>query len=245
MQRPPSGSVRRPPRMGYRTNPPARALSTGRSSMVALVIPDVTNPSTSTSSAAPRRRPPRPATPCCSPTSRRRPAGARGDRPGGPAVEGLVSAARECRTRRSGCSPSRGRWSCSTGAYRCPASSPTTPEVCVGPSSISPSSATRPSPTSRDRRHVGRRDALAAPSWRRAGARAPGPPRRALRADRRRSPPRRRRARPADHAVIAYNDVMAIGVIKGIRRAGVRVPDDSQRHRLRQHLRLGDRRPRR
>ena len=31
-------------RMGYRTNPPARALSTGRSSMVALVIPDVTNP---------------------------------------------------------------------------------------------------------------------------------------------------------------------------------------------------------
>jgi LacI family transcriptional regulator, repressor for deo operon, udp, cdd, tsx, nupC, and nupG len=31
-------------RLGYRTNPPARALSTGRSSMVALVIPDVTNP---------------------------------------------------------------------------------------------------------------------------------------------------------------------------------------------------------
>jgi LacI family transcriptional regulator, repressor for deo operon, udp, cdd, tsx, nupC, and nupG len=30
--------------LGYRTNPPARALSTGRSSMVALVIPDVTNP---------------------------------------------------------------------------------------------------------------------------------------------------------------------------------------------------------
>jgi LacI family transcriptional regulator len=27
-------------------------------------------------------------------------------------------------------------------------------------------------------------------------------------------------------AVIAYNDVMAIGVIKGMRRAGVRVPDD-------------------
>jgi DNA-binding LacI/PurR family transcriptional regulator len=31
-------------RLGYRTSPPARALSTGRSSMVALVIPDVTNP---------------------------------------------------------------------------------------------------------------------------------------------------------------------------------------------------------
>ena len=31
-------------RLGYRTNPPARALSTGRSSMIALVIPDVTNP---------------------------------------------------------------------------------------------------------------------------------------------------------------------------------------------------------
>jgi LacI family transcriptional regulator len=31
-------------RLGYRTNSPARALSTGRSSMVALVIPDVTNP---------------------------------------------------------------------------------------------------------------------------------------------------------------------------------------------------------
>jgi LacI family transcriptional regulator, repressor for deo operon, udp, cdd, tsx, nupC, and nupG len=31
-------------RLGYRTNPPARALSTGRTSMVALVIPDVTNP---------------------------------------------------------------------------------------------------------------------------------------------------------------------------------------------------------
>jgi LacI family repressor for deo operon, udp, cdd, tsx, nupC, and nupG len=31
-------------RLGYRTNPPARALSTGRSAMVALVIPDVTNP---------------------------------------------------------------------------------------------------------------------------------------------------------------------------------------------------------
>ena len=27
-------------------------------------------------------------------------------------------------------------------------------------------------------------------------------------------------------AVIAYNDVVAIGVIKGLRRAGVRVPDD-------------------
>jgi LacI family transcriptional regulator len=31
-------------RLGYRTNPPARALSTGRSWMVAVVIPDVTNP---------------------------------------------------------------------------------------------------------------------------------------------------------------------------------------------------------
>jgi LacI family repressor for deo operon, udp, cdd, tsx, nupC, and nupG len=30
--------------LGYRTSPPARALSTGHSSMVALVIPDVTNP---------------------------------------------------------------------------------------------------------------------------------------------------------------------------------------------------------
>ena len=32
------------PRLGYRASPPARALSTGRSSMVALQIPDVTNP---------------------------------------------------------------------------------------------------------------------------------------------------------------------------------------------------------
>src|SRR5687768_13122616 len=31
-------------RLGYRTNPQARALPTGKSAMVALVIPDVTNP---------------------------------------------------------------------------------------------------------------------------------------------------------------------------------------------------------
>src|SRR5215217_6558064 len=31
-------------RLGYRTNPIARALPTGRTSMIGLVVPDVTNP---------------------------------------------------------------------------------------------------------------------------------------------------------------------------------------------------------
>ena len=52
---------------------------------------------------------------------------------------------------------------------------------------------------------------------------------------RRASAPRARSLAQRPTAVIAYNDVMAIGVIKGMRRAGVRVPRRRQRRRLRQH----------
>ena len=40
-------------------------------------------------------------------------------------------------------------------------------------------------------------------------------------------------------AVVAYNDLMAIGVIRGLIALGVRVPAGHQRRRLRQHLRGG------
>ena len=46
---------------------------------------------------------------------------------------------------------------------------------------------------------------------------------------------RRDRSPSAPTAVIAYNDVVAIGVLKGLLRLGLRVPERRQRRRLRQH----------
>ena len=85
------------------------------------------------------------ATRSCCRTPGGRPARARLDRARDERRRGRPARpARGCRTTRSGCWPSRNRWSCSTAGYpRCRASSPTTPAVCVGRSNISPSSATR------------------------------------------------------------------------------------------------------
>ena len=183
-------------RIGYRTNPLARALPTGRDSDDrAGGHATSPTPSTSRSSAAPRPRPPRPATPCCSPTARSL---ARLEREAidraVPAVEGLVlgvsrmsdSAIRMAAKQRPRRDPQPG------GRRTSRAWSPTTPRGMRR--AVEHLGGARPRHHHLPRRAggvLGRRDAVAGRCGRRGRARPARAPPRSLPADRRRRHRRR------------------------------------------------------
>ena len=232
-RRPPSASARRPTELGYRTNPMARALPTGadrddRAGHLRRHQPVLLRDHPRRRDGGRRGR--------LHDAARRHPgvgsAGAGGDWSG------------RCRRSRASCSatladvglghPDDGqadaRWSCSTGA------------VAEVPSVVTDNAARHPprgrapgragprarSPTSPVRRHrgptacAGGRCARRRSSWTCASA-GSGP----YRADRRgRAGRGRGPAQAPATAVVAYNDLMAIGLMRGLDRAGVRVPHD-------------------
>jgi len=143
--------------LGYRTNPPARALSTGRSSMVALVIPDVTNPvyfdiTRGAEDAAAEAGYTLVLADFRESGRLEREAIDRAV----PAVAGLVLGGHAFRTRPSGWRPSNGRrWSSTGPSPTSRAWSPTIRAGCAAPPNTSGSSAMRPSPTWPGRRRRG------------------------------------------------------------------------------------------
>ena len=228
--------------MGYQPNRLAQALPTGRTRTLAVLVPDITNPHNfgraGRGGAGARRG---------FHARDRRHAGGPGAGGGPPGPAGLLGrrlrARREPAARRRACrpSPSASRSCCSTAGS-------------TGWPSLATDSADGSRQIVEHLVALGHRSLayLAGPSATWSDARTMARPVRARRGGRRHDRPAAAPSRPRSRAVrppptsawptgatalIAFNDLLAIGVLRRLGERGIAVPGAGQRGRVRRHLR--------